>query len=356
MTKALARRRAALLPSVPAAMQALDRLEVEIPKAATLEEVEAIMDTSAGLQRKFRPVREVANRAGLVWGAALRQIATELEKLPKAKGTRGQGRPKIGGTKKEPPKSGPTLAEIGVSKKLSAQARRFKKISLVEQARAVKLLEADGKQVTPSAIMAALRQKAKEEKKHRLAKAAFSAEGPYDVAVVDWPWKMQKIDRDVRPNQDAFDYPTMTIEEMREFWTKELESRIKPDCHLFTWTTQKFLPDALALVEQFGFKYVLLMVWHKPGGFQPIGLPQYNCEFVVYARKGSPIFIDTKKFDCCFVGERREHSRKPKEFYETIARVTGGSRLDVFARERHLGFAQYGNEVNKFNGGENEED
>jgi len=33
------------------------------------------------------------------------------------------------------------------------------------------------------------------------------------------------------------------------------------------WTTQKFLPAALRLVEKFGFRYVLLMVWRKSGGF-----------------------------------------------------------------------------------------
>ena len=45
---------------------------------------------------------------------------------------------------------------------------------------------------------------------------------------------------------------------------------------------------------------------------------------------------------------RREHSRKPEEFYETVRRVTAGPRLDVFSREKHNGFTQYGNETDKF--------
>ena len=90
------------------------------------------------------------------------------------------------------------------------------------------------------------------------------------------------------------------------------------------------------------------VVWHKSGGFQPMDLPQFNCEFILYARLGSPVFVDSKNFTCCFHGERREHSRKPDAFYDMIRRVTGGSRIDVFSREKRDGFAQYGNEIDKF--------
>jgi len=37
----------------------------------------------------------------------------------------------------------------------------------------------------------------------------FSEDGPFGTVVLDPPWDMQKIDREVRPNQDAFDYPVM---------------------------------------------------------------------------------------------------------------------------------------------------
>jgi predicted RNA methylase len=39
--------------------------------------------------------------------------------------------------------------------------------------------------------------------------AVKKLEGEYDVIVIDPPWPMQKIERDGRPNQSAFDYPTM---------------------------------------------------------------------------------------------------------------------------------------------------
>lgn len=179
----------------------------------------------------------------------------------------------------------------------------------------------------------------------RAANPVVIPHGKYGCIVIDPPWEMQKIERDVRPNQAAFDYPTMTEGELSEF---DVAGMSADDAHLFCWTTHKHLPMALRLVETWGFRYVCMMVWHKPGGFQPIGLPQYNCEFVVYARRGSPEFIDTKAFPACFEAPRREHSRKPDAFYDIIRRVTEGPRIDVFSREPREGFAQFGNEVGKF--------
>ena len=169
----------------------------------------------------------------------------------------------------------------------------------------------------------------------------------YGTIVIDPPWDMEKIKRDVRPNQVAFDYPTMTEEELERFPVPDMAA---DDCHLFCWTTMKFLPVALRLITAWRFKYYGLMVWYKPGGFQPHGFYQNNCEFVIYARKGSPKFRDTQAFMACFQGERREHSRKPDVFYDTIRRVTSDGRIDVFSREQRDGFEQYGNEPAKFSG------
>jgi N6-adenosine-specific RNA methylase IME4 len=176
---------------------------------------------------------------------------------------------------------------------------------------------------------------------------------PYqvDVVVIDPPWPVQKIDRDVRPNQDALDYPTMSEDEIRAFWLRNIADKLVDNCHVFCWTTQRFLPATLRLIEAWSLKYVLVMGWLKPGGFQPVGLPQYNLEHIVYARKGTPVFIDTKNFNCGFAAPRREHSRKPEIFYDTIRRVTGGSRIDVFSREQRKGFLQYGNEPRRFSHG-----
>jgi len=190
----------------------------------------------------------------------------------------------------------------------------------------------------------AIREVRREQVRVRLDELATTAVdaliGVYDVIVIDPPWPTQKIERDERPNQTQLDYPTMSEDELRQ-----LVVPCATDCHVWLWTTQRFLPMALHLLGIWNLRYVCTFVWHKDGGFQPFGLPQFNCEFVLYARRGSPMFLDTTAFDTCFAAPRGKHSEKPAEFYETVRRVTAGRRLDMFARRKIDGFVGWGQEV-----------
>ena len=150
---------------------------------------------------------------------------------------------------------------------------------------------------------------------------------------------MQKIERVVRPNQDEFAYETMAEESLAAMGLPAAA-----DCHVWCWATQRFLPMAQRLLQAWGMQYICVFVWHKPGGFQPVGLPQYNCEFALYARHGTPKFASTKEFPTCFTAPRGKHSEKPDVFYEIVRRVTDGSRIDMFSRRKIEGFTGWGNE------------
>lgn len=166
----------------------------------------------------------------------------------------------------------------------------------------------------------------------------------YRCIVVDPPWDIKKIEREVAPEQVGLDYPTMSLDKIKAL---DVESLSHDGCFLFLWTTHKYLPHAFDIVKEWNFNYICTMVWNKGGGFQPFGLPQYNCEFVLLCRKGNLDFTSLKSFFCCFDGKRRAHSEKPDEFYETLRRVTQEPRIDMFARNNHDGFDSWGDEANE---------
>lgn len=168
------------------------------------------------------------------------------------------------------------------------------------------------------------------------------AEGTYSTIVIDPPWPMQKIERDVRPNQaQPLDYATMTADEL-----ESLAIPADDDAHLYLWTTHKFLPLALELAATWGFTYQCLLTWRKNVGFTPYSF-MYSTEHVVFARQGSlDLLVKGRRLD--FDAKVREHSRKPDEFYELVRDVSPGPRLDMFARGAHDGFTPWGNETARF--------
>ena len=73
----------------------------------------------------------------------------------------------------------------------------------------------------------------------------------------------------------------------------------------------------------------------------------YSTEHVLFYRRGS---LKLKKMGMRldFEAPRREHSRKPDVFYDLVRKASPGPRIDVFSREERDGFAQFGNETDKF--------
>lgn len=165
--------------------------------------------------------------------------------------------------------------------------------------------------------------------------------GIYSTIVIDPPWPLTKIRRKVRPNQEGFDYPTMSLEEIAGLAIKDL---LADDAFVFLWTTQKYLPCSFKILEGWGLTYRFTMVWHKPGGIQPLNSPQFNAEFVVTGSQGRPKFADLKAFNVAFNAPRAGHSVKPEGFYEVLRRVTAAPRLDMFSRRQIQGFKTWGNQ------------
>lgn len=168
----------------------------------------------------------------------------------------------------------------------------------------------------------------------------------YRTIVIDPPWPIEKILRDKMPNQSTFDYPTMEVGEIKALPVRQAAE--ESGCHIYLWTTQKYLPIAYELFQDWGVEYQCLLTWVKDLGFTPFSF-MYTTEHCLFGRYGTlPLLKVGKRLE--IQAKRREHSRKPDEFYDLVREVSPEPRLDWFSRESRDGFDQYGNEVNKFNG------
>ncbi len=327
-------------------------------EARTLDEVKAVTDKAVAIKEYARRAKnrqleidaaEIRIRAERRYGEMLAEIkqTTGLNT-----GSRGQlrGRDASGGFAAKPPEDcRPTLSELGVDKKLSARSQRLAELAPKAFERALGTWRDHATREDMRVTSNLLRVAGQVSAAHRADKSKgplpAPAAGRYRVVVIDPAWPADKRERVSRPDQFSLDYKMMTLPEIQAF---DVAGMASDTCHLFCWTTPRFLREAFGVVEGWGFAPLWTMVWHKNGGFQPLGRPQFNCEFVVYGRKGLPQFRETRGFKCCFEGVRREHSRKPDEFYETIARVTDGPRIDVFGREKRADFDVWGDQTDRF--------
>lgn len=169
-------------------------------------------------------------------------------------------------------------------------------------------------------------------------------EGKYRTIVIDPPWPIEKILREVRPNQISLDYPTMTLEEIEALPVPKLA--YEDGCHIYLWTTHKYLPMAFKVLDAWGANYECLLTWVKNVGITPFSW-MYSTEHCLFARIGNlPLLKLGKRLD--FEAKVREHSRKPDEFYNLVKEVSPEPRIDMFSREKRESFAQYGNELSRF--------
>jgi N6-adenosine-specific RNA methylase IME4 len=192
--------------------------------------------------------------------------------------------------------------------------------------------------------------------------------GHYAAILADPPWHFRtytKLDENNwNGRRDAEKhYAVMTLDEIAALPVSQLAA---PDAHLFLWTTGPHLPQALCVLEAWGFRYSGMgFVWVKlRRGVNPqqlrlipfteadlhLGLghtTRKNAEFCLLGRRGSPR-RKAKDVREIVLSPVREHSRKPVEVAERIERYCDGPYAELFARTTRLGWDCWGVEVDHF--------
>lgn len=129
-----------------------------------------------------------------------------------------------------------------------------------------------------------------------------------------------------------------------------------PDCVISMWATAPMLNQQMRVLEHYGFTFKTEMIWRKvtKTGKQTFGsgyITRGSHEPVLIGTRGAPKFV-AKNIRSCFDGLRREHSRKPDEFYALADRMLPkGRRVKLFARQTDERWEAWGDQVGVFDNG-----
>lgn len=187
----------------------------------------------------------------------------------------------------------------------------------------------------------------------------------YHVILADPPWDYNK-----RSNPStrfgrgaAGHYPLMATEEIAALPVSDWAQK---QALLFLWATGPRMPEALRVMEAWGFEYkTVAFTWVKATGGQPVPsvrseFPPYparpvfgigfysksNAEFVLLGTRGPALKPATDRVCSVVIAPRGRHSQKPDEVQFRIEAMYPHLRkLEMFARRRRKGWDAWGQEV-----------
>jgi N6-adenosine-specific RNA methylase IME4 len=178
---------------------------------------------------------------------------------------------------------------------------------------------------------------------------AAKVEGPFSTILADPPWRFQNRTGKMAPeHQRLLRYPTMSLEEIVELPVARVSAA---QAHLYLWVPNALLAEGLEVMRRWGFEYKTNLVWYKirkDGGPDGRGVGFYFrnvTELVLFGTRGQMRTLAPGRRQVNLLSSmKREHSRKPDEFYDLIESCSPGPYLELFARHKRPGWVQWGNE------------
>ena len=174
----------------------------------------------------------------------------------------------------------------------------------------------------------------------------------YGAILCDPPWKYEMRSDAGHAKSPEAHYETMSAEEIAALPVGRLAG---PDCLLFLWSTWPHLPDALWIMQQWGFSYKTGGAWLKRSRkhWKPTMGTGYlirsATEPFLIGTIGRPEIKDRAMQNVLIDAQRREHSRKPPEARRFLERTLPRAWCcELFAREPWAGHEVWGNETGKF--------
>ncbi len=163
----------------------------------------------------------------------------------------------------------------------------------------------------------------------------------YTVILADPSWSYRNDDSPVSAERQ---YPTMPLDEI-ESMGEDIARISAPGAVLLLWATVPLLPDALCVVEQWGYRYKTHFIWYKTGATGMGSWSQVDHEVLVLAVRPDSI-PPAKRYSSIIEAPRGKHSSKPDIVYKMVESMwPGARRIELFARRSRDGWDRWGAEA-----------
>jgi N6-adenosine-specific RNA methylase IME4 len=173
----------------------------------------------------------------------------------------------------------------------------------------------------------------------------------FATILADPPWQFQNKTGKVAPEHKRLNrYGTMKLSEIMSLPIPKVAAEV---AHLYLWVPNAILPDGLAVLNAWGFRYKSTIVWHKvrkDGGSDGRGVGFYFrnvTELILFGVRGknARTLAAGRRQVNYLATRKREHSRKPDEQFAIIEACSPGPYLELFARGTREGWTTWGNEA-----------
>jgi len=196
--------------------------------------------------------------------------------------------------------------------------------------------------------------------------------GGFGLIMADPPWRFSNYSARGGAKSPAAHYDCMSLRDLEALPVQALAAE---DCLLWLWATNPMLPQALALMDAWGFEFKTAGTWvkrtrHGKDAFGTGYVFRSSNEPILIGTRGRPrasrgvrSTLATYEGGTAVAGEGwpatcitieapvREHSRKPDAAFDAAEQLMpDAQRCELFSRQSRPGWHCWGHEVGKFDG------
>jgi len=331
-----------------------DDLKTSIEASTTLSEVKEFRDKAEAI-RHFAQVsgraEAVVRRYAELRLRAERRGGQLLLQMPK----QGPGDyRRSNGVSLQP--LAPTFEEQGIDK---SQAHRWQRLASIPHQAFEDWVSKVSEITTVGALQVARQYQREKASFFRKTSMFREVTGRYAVILADPPWSYDDVSaKENRWGGAENHYSTISTEDLCSFRLKEEDREktvpevVEDDSLLFLWTTAPMLPDALKVMEAWGFEYkTVAFTWVKKNkdGTPFMGMGNYtrsNAEYCLLGIRGKGVSREDAGVHSIVESVRLSHSEKPGEVRNRIVTLVGDvPRIELFARAKVKGWDCYGDQL-----------